>query len=156
VLQSTYARPDALFRAQLEFWRWLVEVAPSERAFFEAFFTWVYTPRAHADGSLSQIIEETLAFTYQQSVDAFQAQVDALMGHDTTDRLSEIAVRTLVIAGEFDIIFPARFGRLVASSPRRRKHPTRGVRPLARRGPPALPGSTRNMERTRGCFLALG
>jgi pimeloyl-ACP methyl ester carboxylesterase len=41
------------------------------------------------------------------------------MGHDTTDRLSEIAVRTLVIAGEFDIIFPARFGRLVASSPRR-------------------------------------
>jgi pimeloyl-ACP methyl ester carboxylesterase len=131
VLQSTYAHPDALFRAQLEFWRWLVEVAPSERAFFEAFFTWVYTPRAHADGSLSQIIEETLAFTYQQSVDAFQAQVDALMGHDTTDRLSEIAVRTLVIAGEFDIIFPARFGRLVASSPRRlvassprpRKHP---------------------------------
>jgi pimeloyl-ACP methyl ester carboxylesterase len=119
VLQSTYAHPDALFRAQLEFWRWLVEVAPSERAFFEAFFTWVYTPRAHADGSLSQIIEETLAFTYQQSVDAFQAQVDALMGHDTTDRLSEIAVRTLVIAGEFDIIFPARFGRLVASSPRR-------------------------------------
>ena len=72
MLQSTYAHPDALFRAQLEFWRWLVEVAPSERAFFEAFFTWVYTPRAHADGSLSQIIEETLAFTYQQSVDAFK------------------------------------------------------------------------------------
>ena len=49
VLMSTYARPDALFRSQLNFWRWLAEVAPSERAFFEAFFTWVYTPRAHAD-----------------------------------------------------------------------------------------------------------
>ena len=46
VLVSTYARPDALFRSQLDFWRWLAEVAPSERAFFEAFFTWVYTPRA--------------------------------------------------------------------------------------------------------------
>jgi pimeloyl-ACP methyl ester carboxylesterase len=29
VLVSTYARPDALFRSQLNFWRWLPEVAPS-------------------------------------------------------------------------------------------------------------------------------
>ena len=28
VLVSTYARPDALFRAQLPFWRWLPELAP--------------------------------------------------------------------------------------------------------------------------------
>jgi pimeloyl-ACP methyl ester carboxylesterase len=46
VLVSTYARPDALWRSQLNFWRWLPEAAPSERAFFEGFFTWVYTPRA--------------------------------------------------------------------------------------------------------------
>jgi pimeloyl-ACP methyl ester carboxylesterase len=46
VLMSTYARPDALWRSQLNFWRWLAEVAPSERAFLEGFFTWVYTPRA--------------------------------------------------------------------------------------------------------------
>jgi pimeloyl-ACP methyl ester carboxylesterase len=44
VLVSTYARPDALWRSQLNFWRWLPEIAPSERAFFEGFFTWVYTP----------------------------------------------------------------------------------------------------------------
>jgi pimeloyl-ACP methyl ester carboxylesterase len=55
VLVSTYDRPDALFRSQLNFWRWLAEVAPSERAFFEAFFTWVYTPRAHADGTVDHI-----------------------------------------------------------------------------------------------------
>ena len=53
-------------------------MAPSERAFYEAFFTWVYTPRAHADDTVDQIIEEALAFTYQQSVEALQAQVDAL------------------------------------------------------------------------------
>jgi 3-oxoadipate enol-lactonase len=77
VLQSTYARPDALFRSQLNFWRWLPAAAPNERAFFEAFFTWVYTPRAHTDGSVAQIVEGTLAFPHQQSVEAFQAQVDA-------------------------------------------------------------------------------
>jgi pimeloyl-ACP methyl ester carboxylesterase len=86
VLMSTYDRPDALFRSQLNFWRWLPEVAPSERAFFEAFFTWVYTPRAHGDGSVDQIVEEALAFPHQQSLEAFQAQVDVCLAHDTTDR----------------------------------------------------------------------
>ena len=116
VLVSTYARPDALFRSQLTFWRWLPEVAPSERAFYEAFFTWVYTPRAHADGSVGQIVEEALAFPHQQSVEAFQAQVDVCLGHDTADRLSQIAAPTLVLCGELDVILPPRFGRDVAEA----------------------------------------
>jgi pimeloyl-ACP methyl ester carboxylesterase len=114
VLVSTYARPDALVRAMFNFWRWLPEVAPSDRAFFEAFFTWVYTPRAHADGSVHEIVEEALAFPHQQSVEAFQAQVDVCLSHDTADRLSEIAAPTLVLSGELDVIFPPRFGRFVA------------------------------------------
>jgi len=114
-LVSTYARPDALFRSQLAFWRWLAEAAPTERAFFQAFFTWVYTPRAHADGTVDQLVEEALAFPHQQTVEAFQAQVDACLAHDTADRLSQIAAPTLVLAGEFDTILPPRFGRLVAA-----------------------------------------
>jgi pimeloyl-ACP methyl ester carboxylesterase len=114
VLVSTYARPDALFRSQLNFWRWLPEVAPSERAFFEAFFTWVYTPRAHADGSVDQIVEEAMAFPHPQPVEAFQAQVDACLAHDTVDRLSQIVAPTLVLSGEFDTILPTRVGRFVA------------------------------------------
>jgi pimeloyl-ACP methyl ester carboxylesterase len=115
LLMSTYARPDALFRSQLNFWRWLAEVAPSERAFFEAFFTWVYTPRAHADGTVAQIVEEALAFPHKQSVEAFQAQVEVCLAHDTEDRLSEIGAPTLVLSGELDIILPPRFGRSVAA-----------------------------------------
>ena len=115
VLMSTYARPDALLRSQFNFWRWLAEVAPSERAFFEAFFTWVYTPRAHADGTVDQIVEEALAFPHQQSVEAFQAQVDVCLAHDTSDRLAEIAAPTLVLSGELDVILPPRFGRSVAT-----------------------------------------
>ena len=115
VLMSTYARPDALWRSQLNFWRWLAEVAPSERAFFEGFFTWVYTPRAHADGTVGQIIEEALAFPYQQSVEAFQAQVDVCLTHDTEDRLKAIGAPTLVLSGELDIILPPRFGRSVTA-----------------------------------------
>jgi pimeloyl-ACP methyl ester carboxylesterase len=114
VLVSTYARAEALFRAQLNFWRWLPEVAPGEREFFEAFFTWVYTPRAHEDGTVADIVEEAMAFPHQQPVEAFQAQVDVCLAHDTSGRLSEIAAPTLVIAGEFDVILPPRCGRVVA------------------------------------------
>ena len=116
VLVSTYARADALWRSQLNFWRWLPEVAPSERAFFEGFFTWVYTPRAHADGSVSQIVEEAMAFPHQQSLEAFQAQVDVCLTHDTADRLSQIGAPTLVLAGELDTILPPRFGQAVAAA----------------------------------------
>ena len=116
VLISTYARPDALWRSQLNFWRWLAEVAPSERAFFEAFFTWVfYTPRAHADGTVRQIVEETLAFPHKQPLEAFQAQVEVCIEHDTEDRLPQITAPTLVLSGELDVILPPRFGRSVAA-----------------------------------------
>jgi len=114
VLVSTYPRADALFRAQLSFWRWLAEVAPGEREFFEAFFTWVYSPRAHEDGTVAQIVEEAMAFPHQQSLEAFRAQIDVCAEHDAVGRLSQIDVPALVIAGEYDNLLPPRCGRLVA------------------------------------------
>jgi pimeloyl-ACP methyl ester carboxylesterase len=114
VLVSTWARPDAYFRTMTDSWRWLADVAPSERAMLEAFFLWIYTPRAHEDGTVDQIIEETLAFPHPQPPEAFQRQLAAWMAHDTMDRLSEITAPTLVVAGELDIACPPRFGRVVA------------------------------------------
>ena len=66
VLQSTWPVMDRYLRSWGLFVRWLVEVAPSERAFLEGFF------------------------------------LDAFLDHDTTERLSEIAAPTLVLAGGRD------------------------------------------------------
>lgn len=114
VLVSTWARPDAYLRSMVNAWRWMAEAAPSERAFLEAFFVWIYTPRAHADGTVEQIIEETLAFPHQASTDAIQRTIDAFLAHETADRLQDIAAPTLVLAGGQDICTPPRYGRLVA------------------------------------------
>ena len=116
VLMSTFARPDAYMRAAAGFWHWLADVAPSERAMMEAFFLWVYTPRAHADGMVEQIIEEALAFPHPQSTEAFQAQLAGFMSHDALDRLPQVAAPTLVLAGEVDILTPPRFGHEVAEA----------------------------------------
>ncbi|MFF3740887.1 alpha/beta fold hydrolase [Streptomyces sp. NPDC002566] len=114
VLMSTCARPDAYFRSVMRFWHWMTERAPSERAMLEAFFLWVYTPRGHADGTVDRIIEETLAFSHPQSVEAFQRQVAAFSSHDTFGRLAGITAPTLVLAGELDRVTPPRLGRVVA------------------------------------------
>ncbi|MFC4005419.1 alpha/beta fold hydrolase [Prauserella oleivorans] len=114
VLMSTFARPDAYFRSMTGFWHWMVDQAPSERAMLEAFFLWVYTPRAHADGLVDRFVEETLAFPHPQSPEAFHRQLEAFEKHETLDRLAAITVPTLVLSGEIDIATPPRFGRAVA------------------------------------------
>jgi len=116
VLISTWAKPDSYFRTMLDSWRWLADSAPSERAMLEAFFLWIYTPRAHNDGTVDQIIEEALAFPHPQSAEAFNRQLDAFATHDTLDRLADIAVPTLVMAGGIDLATPPRFGRVVAEA----------------------------------------
>jgi pimeloyl-ACP methyl ester carboxylesterase len=103
VLQSTFAAMNPYLRSLALFVRWLVEVAPSERAFLEAFFLTIYTRRAHNDGTVDQIIEEVLAFPHKQATEDLQRFIDAFVDHDATDRLPGITAPTLVLAGGRDI-----------------------------------------------------
>ena len=59
-------------------WTWMAESAPSERAMLEAFFLWIYTARAHADGFVDAVIEEALAFAHPQSPEGFAAPAGRL------------------------------------------------------------------------------
>jgi pimeloyl-ACP methyl ester carboxylesterase len=102
VLQSTWAVPDPYLRSWIIFVRWLVEVAPSERAFLEGFFLDIYTARAHNDGTVGRFIEEVLAFPHKQSTEDLQRFLDAFVDHDTSERLPGIAAPTLVLAGGRD------------------------------------------------------
>ena len=114
VLQSTWPVMDAYLRRFAELVRWLVEAAPSERAFLEWFFTFIYTPRAHNDGTVEQIIEEAVAFPYGQAPEDTQQTLDAFIGHDTSDRLPQIAAPTLVLAGGLDMTSRPELCRAVA------------------------------------------
>ena len=114
VLQSTWARIDQYGRTQLAFWRWLIDTAPSERDFLEWFFLWIYTPRAHNDGTVDQFIEEVLAFPHKQATEDLQRHLAAFVDHDATDRLPQIADPTLVLAGGRDLNARPDLGRAVA------------------------------------------
>jgi pimeloyl-ACP methyl ester carboxylesterase len=114
VLQSTWPVMDTYSRAWARFVHRLVELAPSERAFLEDFFLWIYTPRAHNDGTVDQFIEEVLVFPHKQSAEDVQAFLGALVDHDTTARLGEIAAPTLVLAGGRDMTSRPELCRAVA------------------------------------------
>ena len=114
VLVSTWGRADATFEALVRSWGWLAARAPSPRAMLEAFFLWIYTARAHEDGTVAQLVDEALAFPHPQSPEGFERQLEAWAAHDALDRLGAIAVPTLVVAGGQDIATPPRLGRAVA------------------------------------------
>lgn len=114
VLVGTFAYWDTFARTAVNAWRWQAEAAPSERAFLEAFYTWIYTPRAHENGTVRQIIDELLEFPYPTSMETIQRTFDVYLAHEDVDRLADIHVPTLVLTGELDLICPPRHGRVVA------------------------------------------
>ena len=114
VLQSTWAAMDPYLRAWAVFVRWLVEVAPSERAFLEGFFLAIYTARAHNDGTVDQIIDEVVAFPHKQRTEDVQRFLDAFIRHDASDRLPQVAAPTLVLAGGRDTTSRPELCRAVA------------------------------------------
>ena len=114
VLQSTWPAPDRCLRAWMQFVHWLIEVAPSERAFLEGFLLDIYTARAYNDGTVAAIIDEMLAFPHKQATEDVQSFLRAMMRHDTTDRLPQITAPTLVLSGGRDTTSRPELCRAVA------------------------------------------
>ena len=116
VLQSTWAAMDPYYRSWVRFVQWLVEAAPSARAFLEGFYLDIYTPRAYRDGTVAAFIDDVLAFPHQQAPEDLQRFLDPLPGHDTTERLPQITAPTLVLAGGIDPGARPELGRVVAEA----------------------------------------
>jgi pimeloyl-ACP methyl ester carboxylesterase len=117
VLQSTWGEMDVALRRWAAFVRWLADAAPSERDFLEDFFLFIYTARAHNDGTVDAIIDEAMAFPYKQSPEDTQRTLDAFLSHGgTAARLPSIKAPTLVLAGGRDPTARPELGRAVADA----------------------------------------
>ena len=75
----------------------------------------VYSAAVHEDGRIDEFVEAALANPHPQSTEAFQRTAHAILEHDTADRLDRIAVPTLVVVGEDDILCPPRHARGIAA-----------------------------------------
>ncbi len=109
-LACTYAAPGPFCSRMFSMWR---DMAPVNGVPFimRDVFLWAFTvPFFEERPEDAAGFEEEMA-AMPMSVDAYLAQLEVIRTHDTTDRLGSLAVPTLVLAGEQDILIPVRLSK---------------------------------------------
>lgn len=113
-LVSTAARPDAYLAALLASLK-AAKGALSREDFLLTLGLRVFTHRFFANPDAVQgWRSRTLGNPYPQTGASFARQADAILAHDTLERLGAIRVPTHVIVGDEDILVPPRHSRLLA------------------------------------------
>jgi pimeloyl-ACP methyl ester carboxylesterase len=111
VLNGTWCRGDRFLHEIFRNWMWSAQKADSIRDFLITVNLWCFSPRIWNEGTMDGWIDEAQASPHAQSVDAFCRSAEALITHDTADRISAIAAPTLVTVGELDLALPQRFSQ---------------------------------------------
>jgi pimeloyl-ACP methyl ester carboxylesterase len=128
VLNGTWCRGDRFLHEVFRNWMWSAQKADSIRDFLVTVNLWCFAPRIWNDGTMDGWIDAAEASPYAQSVDAFCRSAQALIEHDTADRLGAVSAPTLVTVGELDLVLPERFSQeLVDRIPNARLAVIRGA-----------------------------
>jgi 3-oxoadipate enol-lactonase len=106
----TYAAPGPFCSRMFDMWAGLAPVLGIPYVMRDVTL-WAFTvPFFEQRGE--ELAEFETAMRYMdQPVHAYLAQLAVIQQHDTTPRLSQIAVPTLVLAGEQDILIPVSLSR---------------------------------------------
>lgn len=115
-LHATYARPDAYLRALVAAWRTVRSALGREEA-LRTMAPWLFTPAAYNERPdfVETVLQTALANPHPQSLTGFLRQGEAVIAHDTLDRLPAIRCPTLVSVAEQDVLVPPRFSRELAA-----------------------------------------
>lgn len=104
-LACTYAAPGPFCSRMYALW---AEMAPvmGVTTIMRDVALWGFTPQFFETGGAAlQEVEAAMRFL-DQPVPAYLAQLESIRTHDTIDRLHGLTTKTLVLAGEQDILIP--------------------------------------------------
>jgi pimeloyl-ACP methyl ester carboxylesterase len=110
-LHSGWHTTDDYLRTVVEQWRTLAPALPTiADVVIEGIFPWCFTPamyveRPDAVNALVEFVRSRPA----QPLDAFVAQIDAVVAHDASGALSQIEAPTLITFGARDLVCSTRF-----------------------------------------------
>jgi pimeloyl-ACP methyl ester carboxylesterase len=114
VLNGTWCRGDRFLHEIFRSWMWAARKSDGLRDFLLAVNLWCFAPRIWNDGLMDEWLADAEASPHTQAVDAFCRSAEALLHHDTADRLAAVSVPTLVTVGALDLVLPERFSRELA------------------------------------------
>ena len=89
VLNGTWCRGDRFLHEVIRNWIWSAQKADSIGDFLLAVNLWCFAPRIWNDGTMDGWLQAAAESPHPQSVDAFSRSAEALIRHDSADRLSE-------------------------------------------------------------------
>lgn len=114
-LHATLARPDAYMRAIVDAWR-KVRVALGREQALRVLALWLFAPSSYEERPefVELVLQNAIANPYPQSLTGFLRQGDAVLTHDTLDRLDRIRCPTLVSVADQDVLVPPRFSQALA------------------------------------------
>ena len=113
VLNGTWCRGDRFLHEIFRDWIWAAKRADGVRDFLVAVNLWCFSPRIWNEGTMDEWLTAAEASPNPQSVDAFCRSAEALLEHDSADRIGRIDVPTLVTVGEVDLVLPRRFSEQI-------------------------------------------
>lgn len=107
VLAATVASSPAPTTARLRDWAERLGAGADPAGWFRELFRWIFSAAVYDDErTMDELTQLALAYPYPQSAADFGRQVEAIAGFDCRADLPRIAVPTLVLAGEHDVLFP--------------------------------------------------
>jgi 3-oxoadipate enol-lactonase len=114
-LHATLARPDAYMRSLVEGWR-KVRIALGREEALRVLALWLFAPCSYEQRPefVEAVLQNAIANPHPQSLTGYLRQGDAILGHDTLDRLDRVRCPTLVSVADQDILVPPRFSHAIA------------------------------------------
>jgi pimeloyl-ACP methyl ester carboxylesterase len=116
-LHSAWPATDDYLRTVVEQWRTLATVLPTiADVAIEGIFPWCFTPEMYVERpDFVNTLVEFVRSRPAQPVDAFLAQLDAVVAHDASAALSQIDAPTLITFGARDLVCSTRFATALES-----------------------------------------
>ena len=110
-LHSGWPASDAFLTTVLESWRALAATLPTVAdVVIQGIFPWCFTPEMYVERP--EFVDALVDFVRgrpAQPVDGFVAQIDAVIAHDASASLGDIAAPTLITHGARDLVCSTRF-----------------------------------------------
>jgi len=100
----------------LEDWALMLENQLPPEIWYRNLFYWIFTHRFFQNESMvSDAVRYSIQYPYPQATEAFRKQTEIIKSFNCKDRLRQIKAKTLVIAGEEDLLFPLPCSMEIAS-----------------------------------------
>jgi 3-oxoadipate enol-lactonase len=114
-LHATLARPDAYMKALVEGWR-KVRIALGREEALRVLALWLFAPCSYEERPefVELVLQNAVANPHPQSLTGYLRQGDAVLGHDTLERLDRLRCPTLVSVADQDVLVPPRFSHAIA------------------------------------------